>query len=109
MIGPMSSATCPTVVPETPTRQAFLLPLAALLLAAVNLRPAVTSLGPVLEEVRRSTGMSPTTAGVLTAVPALCFAVVGAVAPRLARRRGPATVVAGALVVLALGLAVRPL
>ncbi|MEU9139545.1 MFS transporter [Streptomyces sp. NPDC048404] len=81
----------------------------ALLMAAVNLRPAVTSLGPVLEEVRSSLGMSATAAGVLTSVPAVCFALVGSAAPRLARRYGPDRVIAAGMAAIAVGLATRPL
>ncbi|WP_037626256.1 CynX/NimT family MFS transporter [Streptomyces aureus] len=81
----------------------------ALLMAAVNLRPAVTSLGPVLEEVRAGLGMSATAAGVLTSVPAACFALVGSAAPRLARRFGPDRVIAAGMAVIAAGLALRAL
>ncbi|MGW3916873.1 CynX/NimT family MFS transporter [Streptomyces sp. NPDC005070] len=81
----------------------------ALLMAAVNLRPAVTSLGPVLEEVRASLGMSATAAGVLTSVPAACFALVGSAAPRLARRYGSDRVIAAGMAAIAAGLALRPL
>ncbi|MGW0583294.1 MFS transporter, partial [Streptomyces sp. NPDC002920] len=81
----------------------------ALVLAALNLRPGVTSLGPVLEEVRDSLAMSGTLAGLLTSVPAVCFALVGATAPALARRYGAAGTVAAAGAVLTAGLALRPL
>ncbi|MER7163637.1 MFS transporter, partial [Streptomyces lydicus] len=64
-----------------------------LVLAALNLRPAITSLGALLEEVRDGLGMSGTLAGLLTSVPPLCFAVFGFAAPRLARRWGPGAVV----------------
>lgn len=64
--------------------------IAGLVLAALNLRPAITSLGALLEEVRTGLGMSGTVAGLLTSVPALCFAAFGIAAPRLARRWGPA-------------------
>ncbi|MGX6608123.1 CynX/NimT family MFS transporter [Micromonosporaceae bacterium Da 78-11] len=82
--------------------------LVALLLAAVNLRLAVTSVGPVLTEVRAGLPMSSAWAGLLTSVPVLCFASVGLAAPRLARRLGAERVIVGGLVVLAVGLAVRP-
>ncbi len=85
-----------------------LLALAALLLAAVNLRLAVTSVGPVLSEIRAGLQMSSTVAGLLTSLPVLCFASVGLAAPRLARRFGAARVIATGLVVLTVGLAVRP-
>jgi len=80
----------------------------ALVLAALNLRPVVTSLGPVLEEARAALGMSGTIAGLLTSVPAVCFALVGSAAPRLARRFGPDGVVFAGMAAVALGLAVRP-
>ncbi len=80
-----------------------------LVLAAINLRPAVTSLGPVLEEVRESLGMSASVAGVLASVPSICFALVGSAAPLVARRWGTTGAVAVGLGALTLGLAVRPL
>lgn len=81
---------------------------AGVVLAALNLRPAITSLGALLEEVRDDLGMSGGAAGLLTSVPPLCFAVFGVTAPRLARRFGPAAVVCAGMVAIATGLAVRP-
>ncbi|GAA0949034.1 CynX/NimT family MFS transporter [Streptomyces rhizosphaericus] len=78
------------------------------MLAALNLRPAVTSLGPLLEEVRDDLGMSGTVAGVLTSVPAACFALFGLTAPRLARRWGPGAIVCAGLAAIATGLLLRP-
>ena len=77
-------------------------------LAAFNLRPAVTSVGPLLEEVRAGLGMSGAMAGFLTAFPALCFVIFGSAAPRLVRRLGPAAVLCLALVAVTIGLALRP-
>ncbi|MEU6230205.1 MFS transporter [Streptomyces sp. NPDC047042] len=79
-----------------------------IVLAALNLRPAVTSLGALLEEVRDALGMSGTAAGVLTSVPPLCFALFGGLAPRLARRFGLGAVVCAGMVAIAAGLAIRP-
>ncbi|MGW1022775.1 CynX/NimT family MFS transporter [Streptomyces sp. NPDC002577] len=79
-----------------------------LVLSALNLRPAITSLGALLEEVRDGLGMSGTVAGLLTSVPPLCFAVFGVMAPRLARRFGPVAVVCAGMAAIAAGLAVRP-
>jgi CP family cyanate transporter-like MFS transporter len=69
------------VVTETKQRTS-LLAVAALVLAAVNLRLAVTSVGPVLAEIRSGLGMSGTVAGLLTSLPVVCFASVGFAAPR---------------------------
>jgi len=80
----------------------------AIVLAALNLRPAVTSLGALLEEVRDGLGTSGTVAGVLTSVPSLCFAVFGVMAPRLARRFGLSAVVCTGMVAITAGLLIRP-
>ncbi|MFI2781964.1 CynX/NimT family MFS transporter [Streptomyces sp. ALB3] len=79
-----------------------------LVLAALNLRPAITSLGPLLEEVRDGLHMSGSVAGVLTSVPPLCFALFGFMAPRLARRFGTGAVVCAGMVAIAAGLLLRP-
>jgi CP family cyanate transporter-like MFS transporter len=79
-----------------------------IMLSALNLRPAITSLGALLEEVRDGLGMSGSVAGLLTSVPPLCFAVFGVMAPRLARRFGPAAVVCAGMAAIAAGLVIRP-
>lgn len=79
-----------------------------IVLAAVNLRPAITSLGALLEEVRDGLGMSGSMAGLLTSVPPLCFAFFGVMAPRLARRFGPGAVVCAGMVAITAGLLIRP-
>ncbi|BFO20337.1 CynX/NimT family MFS transporter [Streptomyces sp. KM77-8] len=79
-----------------------------IVLAAFNLRPAITSLGALLEEVRDGLGMSGSVAGLLTSVPLLCFAVFGVAAPRLARRFGAGAVVCAGMVAIGAGLLIRP-
>lgn len=79
-----------------------------IVLSALNLRPAITSLGALLEEVRDGLGMSGSMAGLLTSVPPLCFAVFGVMAARLARRFGPGAVVCAGMVAITAGLLIRP-
>ncbi|MFJ7901506.1 CynX/NimT family MFS transporter [Streptomyces sp. NPDC096198] len=79
-----------------------------IVLTALNLRPAITSLGALLEEVRDGLGMSGSLAGLLTSVPPLCFAVFGVMAPRLARRFGPPAVVCAGMAAITAGLLIRP-
>lgn len=79
-----------------------------IVLAALNLRPAIVSLGALLEEVRTGLGMSGTVAGLLTSLPSLCFAVFGVTAPRLARRFGPGAVVCAGMTAIGAGLLIRP-
>ncbi|GAA3795929.1 CynX/NimT family MFS transporter [Streptomyces chiangmaiensis] len=79
-----------------------------IVLTALNLRPAITSLGALLEEVRDELGMSGSVAGLLTSVPPLCFAVFGVMAPWLARRFGPGAVVCAGMAAISAGLLLRP-
>ncbi|MBU9764731.1 MFS transporter [Mycobacterium sp. TNTM28] len=81
----------------------------AVILTALNLRPAITSIGPVLGEMRESLGASAVWAGALTTLPGLCFAAAGLAAPWLARRVGLGRAISLALVVLSIGLVLRVL
>ncbi|MGW8061388.1 CynX/NimT family MFS transporter [Streptomyces ziwulingensis] len=106
-------ARVPGEAPRTPGTRAWTtwttrLLLVGIVLAALNLRPAITSLGALLEEVRDGLGMSGSVAGLLTSVPPLCFAVFGITAPRLARRFGPGAVVCAGMVAITAGLLIRP-
>ena len=94
--------------PPVPSAWTTRLVVAGIVLTALNLRPAITSLGALLEEVRDGLGMSGSVAGLLTSVPPLCFAVFGVTAPRLARRFGPAAVVCAGMAAITAGLALRP-
>jgi MFS transporter, CP family, cyanate transporter len=79
----------------------------AILLVAANLRPAVTSLGSVLAEVRTSLGVSSAWASVLTALPGLCFGLAGFLAPTAARQLGMARAIGLSMVLVTVGVLVR--
>ncbi len=91
----------------TESRAQRLLVVLGIVVVAFNLRPAAVSVGPVLDEVTQGLGMSSTTAGVLTTLPVVAFAVVGAAAPWLARTVGLHRVTLVALVAVVVGLGVR--
>jgi CP family cyanate transporter-like MFS transporter len=81
--------------------------LVALALVALNLRPAVTSIGPLLDEISAYLGFGPVEKNLLTTLPAICFGLAGTVAPSLGRRFGAENVILVALLTLALGCALR--
>lgn len=81
--------------------------LLGLVLVALNLRPALSSMAPLLGEVSASLGLSGTQAGLLTTLPVLCLGLFAPLAPLLARRLGSERVVLLVLLVLALGIALR--
>ncbi|MEU4832649.1 MFS transporter [Streptosporangium sp. NPDC023615] len=78
-----------------------------IILAALNLRTAVTSVGPVLDHITSALGMSAAGVGLLTTLPVLIFASVGAVTPALARRVGEHRLLLLSLLVLGAGLLIR--
>ncbi|MET9905028.1 CynX/NimT family MFS transporter [Streptomyces sp. NPDC006446] len=110
MTSPAILRSTESAAPGTPATRAWTtrLVVVGIVLTALNLRPAITSLGALLEEVRDGLGMSGSVAGLLTSVPPLCFAVFGVMAPRLARRFGAAAVVCAGMVAITTGLALRP-
>lgn len=93
--------------PASPTRRPLVLIAVAIVLTALNLRTAITSVGPVLEEIEQGLGISSGLAGVITTVPVICFALIGFTGPALSARYRDAHVLAGALVAMAVGLGLR--
>jgi CP family cyanate transporter-like MFS transporter len=91
----------------TRVRRSAVLVLAGILLLSLNLRPAAVSVGPVLDELRDGLDMGPASAGLLTSLPVLAFAVFGALAPTAAGRLGPHRVTLLALLGVVLGLTGR--
>lgn len=76
-------------------------------LVALNLRPAVTALGPLLPEIGARTGLDKGAQGLLGSLPVLAFAVVSPLVHRVSHRFGPERVVLAALLLLACGTLVR--
>jgi CP family cyanate transporter-like MFS transporter len=85
------------------------LTLLGIVVLAINLRPAVSSLGISLGDVGESLGFSGSTAGLLTTLPVLCFAGVGAATTALTRRFGVHRSVLLATGMVAAGLLARGL
>jgi CP family cyanate transporter-like MFS transporter len=83
--------------------------IAGILLVAANLRGALTSVGPLLETIRREQGLTAGQAGWLSALPLLTFAVFSPQVPKLARRVGMERLLWLALAVLAGGVLLRSL
>ncbi len=65
-----------------------LLPAAAIIACALNIRPTAVAVGPVLLQLRQDLAMSEATAGFLVSLPNLCFALFGAIAGWLTARWG---------------------
>lgn len=81
--------------------------LITLVLLALNLRPAVTSVPPLVGTLRTELHMANGTLAVLTALPLLTFGVFSLVVPIIVRARGPEKTLAWAVGMLALALVAR--
>jgi MFS transporter, CP family, cyanate transporter len=82
-------------VPSTTSRHRLLL-LTGLFLVALTLRPQLIGIGPLLETIRHSLGVSHSVAGLLSTVIVLCMGVFAPIAYLIARRAGPRWTIAAA-------------
>ena len=83
--------------------------LLGILLIAANLRPSITAVGPVLDDIRSSLGLSSALASVLISIPLVAFGVFSPVAPWISRRLGLEGALGAALGVLAVAIVTRSL
>lgn len=83
--------------------------LAGIVLSAFNLRTAVTSLTPLLDELGRVFGFGATMAGVLGMLPSAAFAAFGVATPALAHRAGLERTALLSMLLAAAGLVLRSL
>ena len=90
-----------------PSRVRGVLLVLGIVLLAANLRPALTSVAPLIGQIRTDTGISNGVAGLLTGLPLLAFSALSPIAPRLARRFGMEQVLLASLLVLASGILLR--
>lgn len=91
---------------KTPKASYILLILGIILIAA-NLRPAITSVGPLIEMIRDELNISHGLAGLLTTLPLLAFAVFSTLAPKFSQRFGNETVLFVGLITLITGILIR--
>lgn len=88
-----------------PVSRALLL--LALVAAAVNLRPGITSLAPLIERIAQELSLSRGFISLTTALPVLCMGLLAPLAPRLAVRFGLERTITLCLGAIALALALR--
>ena len=81
--------------------------LLGLILAAINLRPGITSLAPLIERIAEELALSRSLISLTTALPVLCMGLLAPFAPRLAMRLGLERTIALCLAVIAVALLLR--
>ena len=93
--------------PPAATRSGWLL--VVVVAVALNLRPAIAAVPPLLDAIQADLGLSATGAGLLTALPVVCMGVFAPAGTALGRRVGRETAVSCALALVAFGTLVRGL
>jgi len=78
-----------------------------IIVVAFNLRPAITSIGPIIGVIRDDTGLANWGAGFLTSLPLIAFAIMSPLAPRLANRFTNEIALLIGLVILLVGINIR--
>ncbi len=92
-----------------PATVGIALAVAAVVFIAFSLRPGATVMGPVLAEIIASLGIDGSVAGIITALPGLLFGLIGFVAVGFGRRAGLSLGIALSLIIVVLGMLLRPL
>lgn len=80
---------------------------AGIVLIAVNLRPALAGVGPLIGFIRDTTGLSNTLLGLLTTLPLLAFGVISMLTPLFTKRFGIEGTLAISLFMLTVGILLR--
>ena len=97
-----------SLINKESNRGRFLL-MAGILFIAINLRPALASVGPLVSHIRDSTGLSNSMLGLLTTLPLIAFGVVSSLTTLFTRRFGIGGTLLGAMILLAAGICIRSL
>lgn len=110
--GPLPTGPLPTAAANThPTARSLaagrLTVLVAILVFALSLRTAVTSIAPLLTRIADEVGFGPTTVGILGMMPTAMFGLAGFLSPVLTRRFGLERVTLAAVLATGTGIAVR--
>lgn len=78
-----------------------------IIVTAFNLRPAITSVGPLLRFIRDDLGPSNWSAGLVASLPLIVFAIISPIAPKLGNRLSYERTMLYGLVVLLIGISIR--
>ena len=89
------------------SRKDQLLFITGILFIALNLRPALSSLGPLIGMIRETTGLSNTYLGLLTTLPLIAFGVLSTLTPLFTRKYGIEKTLSASLILLTLGIVLR--
>ncbi|MEK5439167.1 MULTISPECIES: CynX/NimT family MFS transporter [Paenibacillus] len=85
----------------------IILLISGIVLIAFNLRPAITSVGPLVGVIQEDVGLAHWSAGLLMSIPLISFAVMSSLVPRIAARLSNEKTLLLGLVILLVGICIR--
>lgn len=92
---------------EQNSRVTNILLIAGIVLIALNLRPALAAVGPLVSTIREATGLSNAMLGLLTTLPLLAFGMLSTLTPLFTKRMGIEGTLALAMALLTGGILLR--
>jgi len=79
----------------------------AIILIASNLRPAITSVGPIIDLLRESLSLSNFSIGILTSLPLIAFGIMSPIVPKISMKYTNETTMIAGMIILVVGLVIR--
>lgn len=79
----------------------------ALFVATLNLRPAINSIAPLLEDIQVDLGMSAALASLLTSIPVLCMGLFSPLAVKASGKWGMERIIGYSLLIIGIGTVIR--
>ncbi|GAA0589936.1 CynX/NimT family MFS transporter [Virgibacillus siamensis] len=92
---------------QNQTKSYYVILVLGIILVAFNLRPAITSVGPLIGIIRDDIGLSNWSAGILTSLPLIAFAVMSPIAPKISNRFSNERTLLCGLLLLLVGISIR--
>ena len=87
-------------VMAAPNRRGSVMALVAFFVVAMNLRPGLSSVSPLLPTIERDFGVGPVFGGLVTTIPVVCMGVLAPLSIRVATRLGTERTILGAIVIV---------
>lgn len=78
-----------------------------ILFLAINLRPALSSIGPLMDDIGRALNLSDSLLGLLTTLPLLAFGFISTITPYFTKKFGLGKTLLASMALLTLGILIR--
>lgn len=89
------------------TKTTYIYFITGIILVAFNLRPAITSLGPLVGMIQEDVGLAHWSAGLLMSLPLVVFAIMSPLVPKIAQRLTNEMTLSAGLLFLLIGICIR--